>query len=143
MSLILHGLYLNACSRDREMYWFNEDETSLLNSGEFTLEPEIQSVVSQICIQEAQRAEGQAKPAKPKYSEKELIALIQKRLNEIGCSAGIADGIWGRRTNAAAVKFAKKAGLSTSSGDLISEDFFDALANAKKGFCPKTSANYS
>ena len=121
---------------DREMYWFNEDETSLLNSGDFTLEPAIKSVVSKYASKKLKESEA-AEAAEPKYSEKELIALIQKRLNEIGCSAGIVDGIWGRRTNAAAVKFAKKAGLSTSSGDLISEDFFDALANAKKGFCPK------
>jgi len=121
---------------DREMYWFNEDETSLLNSGDFTLEPAIQSVVSKYASKKLKVSEA-AEAAKPKYSEKELIALIQKRLNEIGCSAGVADGIWGRRTNAAAVQFAKKAGLSTSTGDLISEEFFDALANAKKGFCPK------
>ena len=29
------------------------------------------------------------------YSENELIALIQKRLLELGCNAGIVDGIWG------------------------------------------------
>ena len=120
---------------DREMYWFNSEETSLLNSAEFMLESTIQSAVSrytsakldEAAVEDAQR---------PKYSEKELIALIQKRLNEIGCSAGVADGVWGAKTNAAAVKFAKKVGLYTSEQDLTSEAFFDALANAKKGFCP-------
>ena len=121
---------------DREMYWFNEDETSLLNSGDFTLEPAIQSVVSKYASKKLKEAEA-AEAAKPKYSEKELIALIQKRLNEIGCSAGVADGIWGRQTNAAAVLFAKTIGLPTSSSDLITEAFFDALSNAKVGTCPK------
>lgn len=121
---------------DREMYWFNEDETSLLNSGEFTLEPEIKSVVSKYASEKLKESEVK-QAAKPKYSEKELIALIQKRLNEVGCSAGSADGIWGRRTNAAAVRFATKAGLSTKSDDLISEAFFNALADAQEGFCPK------
>ncbi|MDC0652976.1 hypothetical protein OAP35_02255 [Planktomarina temperata] len=121
---------------DREMYWFDEDEIGRLNSEEFTLDSKILTAVSTYASKKLKEAEAE-KTAKPKYSEKELIALIQKRLNEIGCSAGVADGIWGRRTNAAAVQFAKKAGLSTSTGDLISEEFFDALANAKKGFCPK------
>ena len=121
---------------DREMYWFNEDETSLLNSGAFTLEPETKSVVSKYASKKLKESEA-AEAAKPQYSEKELIALIQKRLNEIGCSAGVADGIWGRRTNAAAVLFANKMGLPTSSSDLITEAFFDALANAKVGTCPK------
>ncbi|MDC6454583.1 hypothetical protein PQY68_04975 [Planktomarina temperata] len=124
---------------DREMYWFNEDETSLLNSGEFTLEPETKSVVSRYSYKKLKEAEAE-EAAKPQYSEKELIALIQKRLNEIGCSAGVADGIWGRRTNAAAVLFAKKIGLPTSSSDLITEAFFDALSNAKVGTCPKPKA---
>ena len=124
---------------DREMYWFNEDETSLLNSGEFTLGPEIKSVVSKYASKKLKESEA-AEAAKPKYSEKELIALIQKRLNEIGCSAGVADGIWGRQTNAAAVLFAKTIGLPTSSSDLITEAFFDALSNAKVGTCPKPKA---
>ena len=124
---------------NREMYWFNEDETSLLNSGAFTLEPETKSVVSRYSDKKLKEAEVE-KAAKPQYSEKELIALIQKRLNEIGCSAGVADGIWGRRTNAAAVLFANKMGLPTSSSDLITEAFFDALSNAKVGTCPKPKA---
>jgi hypothetical protein len=125
--------------QDREMYWFNEDETSLLNSEEFTLEPAIKSRVSNYASKKLKESEAK-EAAKPTYSEKELIALIQKRLNEIGCSAGVADGIWGRRTNAAAVLFAKTIGLPTSSSDLITEAFFDALSNAKVGTCPKPKA---
>ncbi|MDA8883735.1 hypothetical protein N9H99_03185 [Planktomarina temperata] len=124
---------------DREMYWFNEDETGLLNSGEFTLEPATKSVVSKYASEKLKESEIK-EAAKPKYSEKELIALIQQRLNEIGCSAGVADGIWGRRTNSAAVRFAKISKLPTSTEELISEQFFDALAAAKKGTCPKPKA---
>jgi len=120
---------------DREMYWFNEEETALLNSEEFTLKSTIQSAVSSYTSKKLNEAEVE-EAKRPKYSEKELIALIQKRLNEIGCSAGTADGVWGRRTNAAAILFAKKAGFTTLGGDLISEAFFGALVNAKKGFCP-------
>jgi hypothetical protein len=120
---------------NREMYWFNEDETSLLNSGEFTLEPAIKSVVSKYASKKLKESKAK-EVTEPQYSEKELIALIQKRLNEIGCSAGVADGIWGRRTNSAAIRFAKISKLPTSTEELISEQFFDALAAAKKNTCP-------
>ena len=67
--------------------------------------------------------------------------MIQKRLNEIGCFAGAADGVWGQQTNAAAVEFATKLGLPTSADDLISETFFDALGNAMEGFCSEPRFN--
>ena len=121
---------------DREMYWFNKEETALLNSEEFTLKSTIQSAVSSYTSKKLNEAKVE-EAKRPKYSEKELIALIQKRLNEIGCSAGAADGLWGRRTNAAAVQFAKMVGLSTSNQDLISKEFFDALSKSKTDFCPK------
>ncbi|MDB9946399.1 hypothetical protein OAD38_08545 [Ascidiaceihabitans sp.] len=124
---------------NREMYWFSTGETAQLNSEEFAQEPEILSAISNYTdnkLNEVRKEET----AKPKYSEKELIALIQKRLNEIGCSAGVADGIWGRRTNAAAVSFARKAKLPTSSANLVSEAFVEALLNAKVGVCPKPVA---
>ena len=120
----------------RDMYWFNENETQILNSEHFTLNTETASAMSAYIAKKIAEAEA-VEAAKPKYSQKELVALIQKRLNEVGCSAGLADGIWGSRTNAAAVRFAKKAGLSTKNDDLISEAFFNALADAQEGFCPK------
>ena len=133
---------------DREMYWFNSGEIALLNSAEFKLDPMIQSSVTKYTAEKLSEVKAED-PLTSNYSVKELIALIQKRLNEIGCSAGSADGVWGRQTNAAAVQFARKAGLSTSADDLISESFFDALANAKEGFCleprfnvPESFASY-
>ena len=120
---------------DREMYWFSKEEAAQLNSEEFVQEPEVLSAISNYTHKKLHQAKEEA--AKPKYSEKELIALIQERLNEIGCSAGVADGIWGRRTNAAAVLFAKKVNLPTTSADLISVSFVEALADATLGACPK------
>ena len=121
---------------DRQMYWFNEEETAQLNSKDFSLELSIRSTITSYTSAKLKEAKVE-KAKRPKYSKKELIALIQKRLNVIGCSAGAADGVWGRRTNAAAVRFATKAGLPNSREELISEAFFGALVNAKKGFCPK------
>ena len=121
---------------DREMYWFNGDETKLLNSAEFTLGDVEKSSIVKFATEKIDSSKNK-KIKNSDYSEKELIALIQKRLNELGCNAGIADGIWGKRSNAAAIVFAKKAGLPTSNDSLISEAFFDALVNAPAGFCPK------
>ena len=73
-----------------------------------------------------------------KGNTSEVIQKIQQRLNELGCNAGVADGIWGKRSRSAAVVFAKKAGLPTSGDNFISETFFEALANAAVGFCPKS-----
>jgi len=125
--------------QDVEMYWFDPKETEQLNSENFTLEPANQSIIYEYATKKM-KATRTVEVETPKYSEKELILLIQKRLNKIGCSVGTADGIWGRRSNAAAVQFATKVGLSTSNGSLISEKFLAALSVAAEGTCPKPKA---
>ena len=77
----------------------------------------------------------------PEISEEEQLRLavieIQKLLNAAGCNAGIADGIWGRRTQAAAVLFAKTAKLPTNKSELLSQDFLKRLRVSPANFCPK------
>ena len=74
----------------------------------------------------------------PEISEEEQLRLavikIQKLLNAAGCNAGVADGIWGRRTQAAAVLFAKTAKLPTEKKQLISDSFIQQLRLAPSGF---------
>ena len=81
----------------------------------------------------------------PEISEEEQLRLavieIQKLLNAAGCNAGVADGIWGRRTQAAAVLFAKTAKLPTEKKQLISDSFIQQLRLAPSGFCPKPKIN--
>jgi hypothetical protein len=125
---------------DRAMYWFNSEEITLLNSAQFTMDLNSLSDVSNYTSEKLFDVKAEA-PSNSTYSVKELISLIQKRLNEIGCFAGSADGVWGQQTNAAAVEFAKKSGLPTSADDLISETFFDALVNAREGFCSEPRFN--
>ena len=76
----------------------------------------------------------------PELSEEEELRLvvteIQKLLNAAGCNAGVADGIWGRRTEAAAVLFAKTAKLPHARDELISEEFLTKLREAPAKFCP-------
>ena len=125
---------------DRAMYWFNSEEITLLNSTKFTLDLNSLSDVSNYTSEKLFDVKAEV-PSSSTYSVKELISLIQKRLNEIGCAAGSADGVWGQQTNAAAVEFAKKSGLPTSADDLISETFFDSLVSAKEGFCSEPRFN--
>lgn len=125
---------------DRDMYWFNGEEITLLSSKEYAADSETLGAMSKYTRKKLD-LKKKKESEKPRYSEKELIALIQKRLNEIGCSAGVADGIWGKQTNAAAISFAKKVGLPTSGADLVSETFVDALYNASEGTCPKPKVN--
>ena len=84
-----------------------------------------------------QQAQAKENPTEPEISEKEFIEILQKKLKEVGCNPGPADGIWGRKTEAAAVTFAKTAGLPTDNDDLITEEFVQKLAEAPKNFCPK------
>ena len=127
-------------TRPDEMYWFTSEDTARLNSNSFNMEFTVQSAVTTYTSERLSEITTE-KLLRSNYSVKELISLIQKRLNEIGCSAGSADGVWGQQTNAAAVEFAKKSGLPTSADDLISETFFDALVNAKDGFCSEPRFN--
>lgn len=52
-----------------------------------------------------------ASPSKNNIAEKALIKKIQARLKQIGCNPGPADGIWGRRTQLAAVTYAELANI--------------------------------
>ena len=65
------------------------------------------------------------------------VIEIQKLLNAAGCNAGIADGIWGRKTRNATVLFAKTSGLPIDDENLISETFINKLRSAPVNFCPK------
>ena len=69
--------------------------------------------------------------------QKLAIAEIQKLLNAAGCNAGIADGIWGRRTQAAAILFAKTAKLPFDDQIIFSTSFVSKLQDAPANFCPK------
>lgn len=125
--------------QDLEMYYFDAIELMQLNSETFELDKDKRMAIAGYALSngDSEPESGVIEQDTPALSEKELISIIQNKLNEIGCSAGIVDGIWGRRSNSAAVKFAKLAGLSTSPEELISEQFIDKLAEAQPGYCPK------
>lgn len=134
--------------RSREFYKFNDEEKELLASRTNEIDPQnlyaingfISSFLEYLDKLEATENKRE-KTEKPEVSDEEKLRLvvveIQTLLNKAGCNAGIADGIWGRRTQAAAVLFAKTANLPTSSSELLSDRFISQLRSSPKNFCPK------
>ena len=133
--------------RSREFYFFNDDEKERLASQTEEISSEnlyeINAFVSRFLkyIDNLSKEEKKVDEEKdPEISDDEQLRLvvieIQKLLNAAGCKAGTADGIWGRRTQAAAVLFAKTAKLPTHKDDLISEEFIEKLKDAPSNFCP-------
>ena len=118
---------------DIEMYYFDPLELMELNSETFGLENSQKIAATKFMMAKI----NEQKEKKPELTRKEMIALIQTRLKEVGCDPGPADGIWGRRTQTAAVTFAKKAGLPTSKDQLISRSFIEKLTVAPNNYCPK------
>ena len=134
--------------RSQEFYFFDEDQKTRLaaHSDEISSENlyEINAFVTSFLkyLDDLAKEEKRAEEEKePEISEEEQLRLavieIQKLLNAAGCNAGIADGIWGRRTQAAAVLFAKTAKLPTDKASLINDKFVNKLRTAPANFCPK------
>jgi peptidoglycan hydrolase-like protein with peptidoglycan-binding domain len=119
--------------QDIDMYFFDPLELMELNSGTFALENSEKMEATKFILRKIK----EPKEKEPELTRKEMITLIQKRLKEVGCNPGQADGIWGKRTQAAAVAFAKKAGLPTSKDELISMKFIEKLIEAPSNYCPK------
>ena len=152
--------------RSREFYFFDEDEKDRLAARAEEISPKnlysINAFVSSFMkylddlAEEEKKDETQPdntgdtsspiivqteEEKEPEISEEEQLRLaiieIQKLLNAAGCNAGLADGIWGRRTQAAAVLFAKTAKLPTDKASLINDKFVNKLRVAPANFCPK------
>lgn len=119
--------------QDIDMYFFDPLELMELNSETFALDNSEKMASTKFMLGKVK----ELKKKEPELTRKEMITLIQQRLKEVGCNPGQADGIWGRRTQSAAIAFAKKAGLPTSEHELISMKFIEKLMEAPNNYCPK------
>ena len=133
--------------RSRDFYVFDADEKQRLASRANELRPSdiyningfVRSFVKYLetLDQDTQRVD-EIPTAKPSTDERIAAILeIQRLLNFVGCRAGVEDGIWGRKTEAAAVLFARTAKLPTAKEELISEEFITKLRTAPANYCPK------
>ena len=121
-----------------EMYYFSDDELAQLNANESEIEvAQIESFLKDFGeYLDTQEKKTQKERSEPEVTEKEFFSMVQKRLNEAGCSAGVVDGIFGRRTELAVKLFAKTANLDYTDYLIYSENFLSKLASAPAKFCP-------
>jgi len=75
-------------------------------------------------------------------SPREIIRQTQSRLNALGCGAGPADGVIGRRTRAAFDRFVTASGASVPSGDLGTQAALNAVMKAGT-VCPAAQTSQS
>lgn len=71
----------------------------------------------------------------PARSEKEVVKDIQTELNRLGCSAGTADGVAGRKTRSAFEDFLFYSGTALSLEDLATEAAVSALKGTIDPVC--------
>lgn len=71
-------------------------------------------------------------------SEAQLAFEIQRELKRIGCLPGAVDGIWGRGSRAALLKFSRRSGILVDSEPAPAT--LAALRLKGRGFCPRAQA---
>lgn len=130
-------------TKPSDMHYFDALDIMKLNTSDFWGDRELKIAITEFMVSLIKRAEKSPKKtiesSKPVDPEEVELAIkkVQRLLNKAGCDAGIVDGIWGRKTEAAAILFAKTAKLSHSTEDLLSNAFLDKLVEAPENFCPK------
>ena len=126
--------------RSREIYAFTEDEKKDISQGLFdpVAKRSIDVFLAQL-HEELEKAE-KTEPATPTAegfdkSDREMVKALQVLLNEATCSAGVADGVWGSQTNAAAKRFANANKLPYAGPVSIDKAFLESLVSDKRKTC--------
>lgn len=114
-----------------DMYVFTDSEISQLETDTFNL--------SSVALQEVDKISEEIRQlsSEPKVeiSKQEIIALVQQRLNEVGCNAGVVDGIVGRQTTRAIKQFAEAVGIEYHPDILLDAAFAEKLTEAGPDTC--------
>ena len=119
--------------QQQDMYYFDTEEMMQLMTNEFSVSESMQTKINTFW----DVARTTLVKKEPKLSAAEGVAILQTRLNEIGCNAGLVDGKLGRKTETAIKRFSKIAGIPYTKRSSLTKEFFDKLSNAPKGYCPK------
>lgn len=75
--------------------------------------------------------QGLAEPG----NDRALVRSLQSELNRLGCKAGTADGVWGRKSRQALESYARHSGRSVAALDL-SADLLQQLKRNPSRVCP-------
>ena len=134
--------------QQKSMYYFSRDELNKIESFPAAVSDEESEKIAKFVsdffdalnklMKSTSEVDGTVEQQQSdQISRKEAIILVQSKLNEIGCAAGAADGILGRRTTSAIKRFSKTAGLEYFDGIMFQEAFLERLSTAGANFCPK------
>ncbi len=100
------------------------------------VEPEIPEKTDEtIAVLEPMEDQASLAEVSPARSEKEIVKDVQTELNRIGCNAGSADGVAGRKTKAAFEDFLIFANSDLDSEMLATEEAAAELHNATDPIC--------
>lgn len=134
--------------QQKSMYYFSRDELNKIESSPTAVSDEESEKIAKFVsdffdavnklTKSTREVDGTVeRQQSDQISRKEAIILVQSKLNEIGCAAGVADGILGKRTTSAIKLFSKTAGLEYFDGIMFQEAFLERLSTAGANFCPK------
>ena len=141
--------------RSRELYIFTDDEATKLNKN-IIQDVNIQEIKAFIddflevaaayTEQETESTEQETESTEQETERKtnsgfsktnpDMLMAVQKLLNDAKCEAGLADGIWGRKTASAALRFANANNLSVDMPELIDSKFIETLTSTEFISCP-------
>ena len=127
--------------RSKEMYVFTANEKDDLRTGEVS--DATKKKVYDFLVEFAKYLDvlGDKLDEEPTFvafdnKDRERVKLFQIALNEAKCEAGTADGIWGRKTNSAALRFAKANGLPYKDYKSIDQAYVEQLVSETFTDCP-------
>ena len=122
---------LDAALKDNESGQPVEDSTAEAPNAEVPEEGDVQTLELSALPMEP------VEPEQPPRPEEEIVTDVQAELNRIGCPAGPADGVVGRKTRSAFSNFLKDSGSELTDDDLVTEAAVAEL-KAQEGTVCKT-----
>ncbi|MEP1206576.1 MAG: caspase family protein [Rhizobiaceae bacterium] len=93
-----------------------------------------------LLVPDAEPIKKPAESAIDYKKDRDFVRSLQTELNRVGCSAGTADGIWGRNTQRAMSSYAKNGKVKLASLE-PSPDFLESLKKQKQRICPLVCGN--
>lgn len=143
--------------RSPEMYWFNDEQLKLLQTENFKLVATEQVSIDQIAtkllsalranedlpstgqddpVSQPRAVPDTTSPSTVETTERDYIMHVQRRLNELGCAAGVSDGVLGLQTKNALHRFAEAMGLTYYEDIVFDPNLLEKLESSSGTVCP-------
>ena len=109
-----------------------EEEESVPQNAADEPEPEESTEVAALPAEDSEPVIEAIPKIDPK-KDRDFVRLLQRELNRLGCSAGSADGVWGRNTERGLENFGRHSDLASLD---LTDDLLDTLKAKKTRVCP-------